>query len=83
MEDCWQELFTGYRFVVRPLRSFAIRPDGFPKMKRFTCRDVQIAALVEDLDEEFIGLCLPVWAEMEPGVFVRQQLMPPSYQLEE
>ncbi|KXT04013.1 hypothetical protein AC578_9283 [Pseudocercospora eumusae] len=79
LEDCWQELFTAYRLITRPFRTFDIdRIDGTPKLKKFVCRDVAISALQEELDEEFTPLCLPCWAEMEPGVFVRQNERPPS-----
>ncbi|KAK4506873.1 hypothetical protein PRZ48_000606 [Zasmidium cellare] len=79
MEDCWSEFFDAYRTITRPFRTFEIRPDGTPKLQRFVCRDVSTPGLVLELDEEFVPLCLPVWAEMEPGVFVRQEMCPPQY----
>ena len=50
--------------------------ESFPRLKRFVCRDSQIAGIKDDLDEIFTPLCLPVWAEMQPGVFVRQAMSP-------
>lgn len=79
LEDCWNEFFDAYRAITRPFRTFEIRKDGTPKLKKFICRDVTTRALVEDLDETFVPLCLPVWAEMEPGVFLRQQAGPPEH----
>ena len=77
LDDCWQELFTAYRLIIRPFRTFDIRPDGSPKLKRFICRDMLHPGLRDDLDDEFIALCLPVWAEMStPGVFERQADVP-------
>lgn len=80
--DCWSEYFDAYRAITKPLRTFDIRPDGTPKLKKFVCRDVGTPALALELDDEFVPLCLPVWAEMEPGVFVRQAKTPPSYGME-
>ncbi|KAF7184949.1 hypothetical protein HII31_13572 [Pseudocercospora fuligena] len=77
LEDCWQEFFTAYRFITRPFRTFDM--NGTLKLKKFVCRDVKICALQEELDEEFTPLCLPCWAEMEPGVFVRQMEVPDRY----
>ena len=71
LEDCWQELFEGYRFMTERFQTMMIRPDGTPKLKRFVCRDFQIQALRETLDHIFTPLCLPVWAEYEAGVFTR------------
>ncbi|KAF2173053.1 hypothetical protein M409DRAFT_17003 [Zasmidium cellare ATCC 36951] len=79
LEDCWSEFFHAYRAITKPFRTFEIRKDGTPKLKKFICRDVSTPALVYELDEEFVPLCLPVWAEMEPGVFVRRETYPPSY----
>jgi hypothetical protein len=62
----------GYEFITAPLRRREIGSAGTPKLQKFICRDVVIPALVEELDDVFIGLCMPVWAEMEPGLFVRQ-----------
>ncbi|KXT10692.1 hypothetical protein AC579_5059 [Pseudocercospora musae] len=78
-EEFWEEFFAAYDILIRPFRTFNINPnDGTPKLKKFVCRDVVISALREELDEEFTPLCLPCWAEMEPGVFVRQSEIPPN-----
>lgn len=80
--DCWSEYFDAYRAITKPFRTFDIRPDGTPKLKKFVCRDMGTPALAFELDDEFVPLCMPVWAEMEPGVFVRQAKSPPSYGME-
>ncbi|CAK3888072.1 Hypothetical predicted protein [Lecanosticta acicola] len=79
LADCWQEFSSAYHVITRPFRTFDIQPDGMPKLQRFVCRDLWLPALQEDLDHVFVPLCLPVWAEMEPGVFVRQQAGPPEH----
>lgn len=71
LEDCWQELITAYRLITRPFRTFDISSDGKPGLQKFVCRDKRIRALADDLDEEFVGLCLPVWVEDPIGVFTR------------
>lgn len=72
LEDCWQEFFSAYHVITAPFRTFDRQLKG-TKLKRFVCRDMRLRALQHELDEEFEQLCLPVWAEMSPGVFVRQQ----------
>lgn len=71
LQDCWQELITGYHDVATTLSTFRMSREEFPYLKTFICRDVRIPALQEDLDEIFTPLCLPVWAEYAPGVFSR------------
>jgi hypothetical protein len=78
LQDCWQELFSAYLHIANTIATFQLLPYfAFPKLKKFVCRDVRIAALKEDLDEIFTPLCLPVWAEYEDGCFTRQALLPP------
>ena len=74
LEDCWQELVTAYFHLVQLVGTRAITRTTAPRLKKLICRDYAIAALQEDLDEIFTGLCLPVWAEYEPGVFTRLQM---------
>jgi len=71
LDDCWSELLAVYQGVAAILATFTISAASCPRMKRFVCRDMRIRALQEDLDEIFIFMCLPVWAEYEPGVFTR------------
>lgn len=65
--------------VTRSFHTFAISADGTPKLKKFICRDYQILALEEDLDDEFTPLCLPCWCEDPRGVFSRLAAVPPTY----
>ena len=76
LEDCWQELFESCGLITEPFATFNMMPGRAPKLKKFVCRDVQIRAIRDRLDEEFTPLCLPVWAEVELGVFVRLAEVP-------
>ncbi|USW48640.1 Putative F-box domain-containing protein [Septoria linicola] len=76
LDDCWQEFFSSYSVISQPFRTGKILPNGQPRLKRFICRDFQNPMLVEDLDETFLWLCMPCWAEMKPGVFERQAEIP-------
>lgn len=76
LEDCWQELCSAYVDLSRNLSTFHMSTKGFPNLKRCICRDFAIEALKNELDELFIPLCLPVWAETEPGVFTRLAMSP-------
>ncbi|KAH9831306.1 F-box-like [Teratosphaeria destructans] len=69
LADCWSELVAIYGDIAGQLASFRINETT--RLKKFVCRDSQIADLRNELDEVFICLCLPVWAEYEPGVFKR------------
>nr|POE48980.1 hypothetical protein CFP56_32132 [Quercus suber] len=69
--DCWSELFSTYETLVRRIASSKISGANCPKLQKFICRDMQIIALQEELDQVFIGLCRPVWAEYERGIFTR------------
>ena len=71
LQDCWQELVSGYHDVATAISTFRMSRETFPRLKTFVCRDVKIPALKEDLDHIFTPLCLPVWAEYEEGVFAR------------
>ncbi|KAI7548402.1 hypothetical protein KC331_g4427 [Hortaea werneckii] len=71
MEDLWSELITVYQHVAALLGTFHITARNVPRLKKFVCRDSKIANLQEELDEVFVPLCLPVWAEYEVGVFSR------------
>lgn len=79
LEDCWQEFFSAYRDITLLFRTHHILPDGTPKLKKFVCRDMAHRPLRDELDESFIGLCLPVWSEPQPGVFHRLEQRPPAY----
>lgn len=71
LQDCWQELISGYHDIATAISTFRITREEFPHLKTFICRDVRIPALKDDLDHIFTPLCLPVWAEYEVGVFIR------------
>lgn len=71
LADCWQELISGYHDIAGAISTFRMSREAFPRLERFVCRDVRIAALREDLGHIFTPLCLPVWAEYEDGVFTR------------
>lgn len=71
LQDCWQELISGYHDVATAISTFSMSKEAFPRLKTFICRDVRIPALKEDLDHIFTPLCLPVWAEYEDGIFTR------------
>ncbi|KAK5136552.1 hypothetical protein LTR08_002896 [Meristemomyces frigidus] len=71
LEDCWSELVSVYQGLAGLLATFRISERNVPRLKKFVCRDSQIPALLDELDEIFMPLCLPVWAECEPGVFTR------------
>ncbi|KAK5114113.1 hypothetical protein LTR62_002682 [Meristemomyces frigidus] len=71
LADCWEELGSVYRKLVSQIATYRISERSMPFLKRFVCRDVVRELLREELDEIFIPLCLPVWAEMERGVFAR------------
>ena len=78
LQDCWQELVSAYHDIAITIGTFQLPSYfPFPKLKKFVCRDVRIAALKEDLDQLFTPLCLPVWGEYEDGVFTRLALLPP------
>lgn len=77
LQDCWQELVSAYHDIAMTIGTFQMSHFNFPKLKKFVCRDVRIAALKEDLDDIFTPLCLPVWGEYEDGVFTRLALTPP------
>ena len=71
MEDVWSELITVYQHLASLLSTMRISERNVPRLKRFTCRDSRIVNLREELDEVFVPLCLPVWAEYEDGTFIR------------
>lgn len=71
LQDCWQELISGYHDVATAISTFRMSRETFPRLKTFICRDMKILPLKEDLDHIFTPLCLPVWAEYEEGVFSR------------
>ena len=76
LQDCWQELISAYHDLAMAISTFRMSERSFPKLKRFVCRDARIPALQDELDEVFTPLCLPVWAEIEPGVFTRLAMSP-------
>ena len=76
LQDCWQELVSAYHDIAMTIGTARMSSNRFPKLKKFVCRDMRIAALQEDLDEIFTPLCLPVWAEYEAGVFTRIAMSP-------
>ena len=76
LSDCWQELVSAYHDLAVTISTFRMSEARFPKLKKFICRDLRIPALKEELDEIFTPLCLPVWAEMELGVFKRLAMAP-------
>lgn len=76
LQDCWQELVSAYHDIVATIGTFRMSMLHFPKLKKFVCRDSRIPALQEELDEIFTPLCMPVWAEFDPGVFLRQATSP-------
>lgn len=71
LQDCWSELCSIYQNIVSQIATFRISEANMPRLKRFVCRDSNIAALRNDLDEIFTPLCLPVWVENLPGEFTR------------
>lgn len=71
LQDCWQELISGYHDVATTISTFRMSKEVFPRLKTFICRDAKIPALKEDLGHIFTPLCLPVWAEYEDGIFTR------------
>lgn len=71
LQDCWQELISGYHDVATTISTFRMSREEFPNLKTFICRDMGIPALKDDLDHIFTPLCLPVWAEITEGVFTR------------
>ncbi|EMC99247.1 hypothetical protein BAUCODRAFT_31584 [Baudoinia panamericana UAMH 10762] len=73
MQDCWSELVSIYQSLTAQLATFRISERNVPRLEKVVCRDVGWPGLQQDLDEVFIPLCLPVWAECEPGVFTRLQ----------
>ncbi|KAK5124602.1 hypothetical protein LTR85_001315 [Meristemomyces frigidus] len=74
LEDCWRELTSIYQGLASLLATFRISERNMPRLKKFVCRDSKIPALLEELDEVFMPLCLPVWVEREPGAFTRQAM---------
>ena len=76
LQDCWQELVSAYHDLSTEISTFGMSEARFPKLKRVVCRDFRIRALQEELDEIFTPLCLPVWAEVERGVFERLGMSP-------
>ncbi|SMR42478.1 unnamed protein product [Zymoseptoria tritici ST99CH_1E4] len=81
--DCWREFFASYESITTPLRTAQLGVSAgkasAPTVTRFVCRDVSIPGLTLELDDEFTPLCLPCWAEVEPGVFERVAMVPPVY----
>lgn len=71
LQDCWQELISGYHDIATAISTFRMTREQFPRLKTFICRDVRIPALKDDLGHIFTPLCLPVWAEYTDGVFER------------
>ena len=76
LQDCWQELYSAYHDLSTAISTYRMSEAKFPKIKKFICRDSRISNLHEELDEIFTPLCLPVWAEIEPGVFTRLAMSP-------
>ena len=76
LQDCWQELISAYQRLARTMNTFTMSGKRFPKLKKFVCRDSQIPALREELDEVFTPLCLPVWVEPTHGIFERVAMSP-------
>ncbi|TKA73263.1 hypothetical protein B0A55_06620 [Friedmanniomyces simplex] len=74
LQDCWSELLTVYQNLAAQLATFRITEWNVPRLKKLVCRDMEREALRRDLDELFIPLCLPVWAEMETGVYARLRM---------
>ena len=74
MHHCWSELMSTYRSLAFLLNTFSISASNCPKLKRFVCRDCRIPGLQEELDDIFMPLCLPVWAEYARGEFQRLRL---------
>ena len=74
LQDCWSELVASYQNLVGQLATYRITERNMPRLERLLCRDMERATLHRELDEVFIGLCLPVWAEMETGVYVRLKM---------
>lgn len=71
LEDCWSELVSVYQSAANFLATYRLNERNAPNLKKFVCRDCLIPALRAELDDVFIMLCLPVWAEYETGVFRR------------
>ena len=72
LQDCWQEVISGYHDIATAISTFRMSKEAFPRLKEFRCQDLKnVPALQEDLDQIFTPLCLPVWAEYEPGMFKR------------
>lgn len=71
LEDCWQELVSGYYLLTLAINTSQMTAEAYPKLKKFTCCDSRIPALRNDLDEVFTSLCLPAWSEPVPGEFDR------------
>ena len=74
--DCWQELISAYHDLATTICTIRMSETSFPRLKKFICRDKRIPALQDELDEVFTPLCLPVWAEIEPGEFTRLATSP-------
>lgn len=74
LDDCYSELMTIYQNLAAQLATFRITERNVPHFKKVVCRDMVRKALQDDLDEVFIPLCLPVWAEYERGVFQRLRM---------
>ncbi|KAK5704810.1 hypothetical protein LTR17_021574 [Elasticomyces elasticus] len=71
LQDCWSELVTVYHKLAAQLATFRITTNNVPYLKRLVCHDMGRATLRRELDEVFIGLCLPVWCELRTGQYVR------------
>ncbi|KAK5694724.1 hypothetical protein LTR97_009314 [Elasticomyces elasticus] len=71
LQDCWSELVTVYHKLAAQLATFRITTKNVPYLKRLVCHDMGRATLRRELDEVFIGLCLPVWCELRTGQYVR------------
>lgn len=73
--ECWRDIIIFYdELFDSPRASLAtsrISRRRCPKLKRFVCRDVHCEALQPRLDALLTRLCKPVWAQAEPGVFIR------------
>ncbi|KAK5170204.1 uncharacterized protein LTR77_004790 [Saxophila tyrrhenica] len=74
LQDCWQELFTAHHELCSLLQTGRLE---YPRLKKFVCGDARITGIQAELEHLFTPLCLPEWAEMEPGVFHRL-ISPPS-----
>ncbi len=66
LQDCWQELMDAHLRLANALRTY----DGAENctVKKFTCGDFRIAGIAEELDDTYVTLCLPTWADLGMGV---------------